>query len=191
VAGICKTLHNLGLEKYKQDLKNVKMALPVSLRPLPEKGQIYQIANEISIMFVNMPISNLKNKKELLQYYARNLKNIKLSLDILIVKFVVDLIAILIPAWLVKPMVSFIADKPSCIFSNVPGPRNTFICLENKMDRLFCIVNSYSDISLSMVIFSFGNKIILTVMTDEAIPLGAKTIVENFTSVMEKDFGGE
>ena len=167
------------------------MALPVSLRPLPEKGQIYELANEISIMFVNMPISDIKNKKELLQYYARSLKNIKLSLDILIVKFVLDLIANLIPAWLVKPMVSYIADKPSCIFSNVPGPRNTFVCLENKMDRLFCIVNTYSDISLSLVIFSFGNKIILTVMTDEAISLKAKTIAEKFSSIMEKDFGSE
>ena len=185
VTVLMDTLNDFIKQTYGQSVKSLTQFIPFSLRGLPPPHTHVTFNNTMVPLFVKMPMKTDENKREMLRFYKAIFLKMKNSFEAPMVYLAIYLSTLILPPCIYKILIKSNISKPSCGFTNVPGPLNKLNFWGTNLGRLFFYVPTMGNIGLGFSLLTYANKLIISVQSDESIGFDGKKFTMNFLKNLE------
>jgi WS/DGAT/MGAT family acyltransferase len=167
-----------GLRRYLQahgepvDEITLRAAVPVSLRPAEEEGQL---GNRMGAVFLTLPVWNAEPACRLREVELR-MKGRKASSEAPLFYVLLNALG-LTPAQLAKRLVSIYGTRATAVISNVKGPQQQLYLAGAPVDGFMGWVPQTGSIGVGISILSYAGQLRVGVFTDAGLVPDPEAIV--------------
>ena len=155
--------------------KNIRAVMPVSMRPLAEMADL---GNRFGLMFLSLPMT-IADPLARLRELRRRAEALKRSAEPLAALGILHALGA-VPLSVQRLVVRIFGTKGTCVFTNVPGPRETIYFAGLPIDDIFFWVPQSGKLGLGISILSYAGSVRLGVVTDAGLVPDPERIVEGF-----------
>lgn len=154
---------------------DVRAAMPVNLRPFE---QLAQLGNRFGLMFLSLPVGIADPGARLVEL-RRRAAALKRSAEPFAAYVVLNALGA-IPLWAQQIIVRIFGTKATCVFTNVPGPRERLYFCGRPVDDIFFWVPQSGHLAMGISILSYAGRVRLGVATDAGLIPDPQRIVDGF-----------
>lgn len=155
--------------------RNVRAAMPVSLRPLPEMAAL---GNRFGLIFLSLPVG-IADPLERFVEVRRRAGLLKRSAEPWTVLGILRVMGgLALP--LQRLVVRIFATKATAVLTNVPGPRETLYVAHAPIRDFFFWVPQSGHVGIGISIFSYAGQVRVGIATDTGLLPDPQCIVAGF-----------
>ena len=189
ITAISKTIHDF-LQTNTEDrtTKQTIMACPFSLRRPPEALNDFEFDNNFAI--VPLQLRLIDNMKTGIKLLNQDMNALKKSIEPIGLVYLIKIVMQL-PEFLRAFILEDFCDKMTFGFSNVPGPKKTFVTAGYRAQSLGFIMPVGKSIVGSFSIISHADVVKVGVTMDKAVMKDPKIIMKTLLENLDEVLGGE
>lgn len=189
---LCYTLKQYCKRIYNEEIEDVLVMIPTSIRPMPKPEEHYPLTNYTVAIHAKFPMNFGKNIINTIKVYNKILSEAKKSYDIYYLKMALEFMPFFLSPSIIRKILLYICNKVSLVFTNVPGPCAPLISFgKYKVENIISSLNLFSDNALAFSLVSYNGKMTLTCIADREIKFDAKEFVELYEKMLERTIKGE
>jgi hypothetical protein len=179
IARVIKRLSTLN--KYSdiyQDLKNIKCAMLVGRKTVPDCVENIKINNEVNLIYYKLPlVDNIKTEhKKVAQETSNYLKNPSFWTAAITLA---NILAEYLPLKIIRLILDTFMKNVDLIISNVPGPTSTLYFAGSRLDK-FISISSNSRARAFLLISSYDQKFNLLLSVEKESGIDKKELMDLF-----------
>jgi WS/DGAT/MGAT family acyltransferase len=159
---------------------NFRAVIPVNLRPL---DQGTELGNKFGLFFLSMPIG-LEDPVDRLRELKRRMDGLKNTTEPIVAFGILNLIGRM-PNWMEDIVVDIFGTKGTVVLTNVPGPRQKLYFAGAGIEDMMFWVPQSGRLGIGISIFSYDNKVMLGVATDEGLIPEPEAVINGFHEELE------
>ena len=164
---LCYTLKQYCKKIYSEDIGDVLVMIPTSIRPMPKPEQHYPLTNYTVAIDAKLPMSFDKNIVNTIKVYSKTLSGVRKSYDIYYQKMGLEFMPFFLFPSSFRKIILYICNKVSFVFTNVPGPCAPLISFgKYKVENIISSLNIFYDNALAFSLVSYNGKMTLTCIAD-------------------------
>jgi diacylglycerol O-acyltransferase / wax synthase len=168
-------------QKYSgEDLGNITMTIPISLRGQPKDGSFLKLENDLTILPIVFP----KVNKSLIDNCAKLYKRLKTSIQPFVVCLAMRAGANYLPEFIMKFLTFYIVNKATMLFSNVGGPKGPIFYSGHKYDNFISMSPNMARCGISVTSFSYIDHFVITCYADTAVMPDPKKFISTIESTL-------
>ena len=175
-----------GIESYARErgetLRTLRMSMPVNVRPITEEPRM---ENKFAAVMLDLPVGS-GGPRESLQAMKRYLDRVKGSVEPLFTYGTVLVLLALLPARLSSALIDWLANKCSCVISNVPGPPGPIFLGGQRLRSMMFWVPQRADIAVGVSIMSFDGRLSVGIIADTAVVPEPEHLIDAFRHEIER-----
>jgi diacylglycerol O-acyltransferase / wax synthase len=154
---------------------NVRAAMPVSLRPLP---QLAALGNRFGLIFLSLPVG-IADPSERFTEVRRRASALKRSPEPWVVLGILAAMGWAKHA-IQRLVVTIFATKATTVLTNVPGPRQPLYLGQAKIRDFFFWVPQSGRVGIGLSIFSYAGAVRVGIGSDAGLVPDPETLVRGF-----------
>ena len=180
---------SLALRRYfqKKGVENpddFTASVPVDVRSAASLAES-SLENKFSLVFPKLAVATDGAVKQLYETKAR-MDNTKESGEPFASAAIIFLGQELLPEFLTSKFNRFLANKASCVISNVPGPQQPFTVKGRRIKYTVFWPPQKDSIGVGLSIYSYAEQVIIGVQGDVSVLSDPELIVEEFGSALKE-----
>ena len=192
MAVLCYTLKQYCKKIYTEDIGDVLVMIPTSIRPMPKPEEHYPLTNYTVAIHAKFPMNFDKNILNTIKAYNKILLDAKKSYDIYYLKMALEFMPFFLFPSIIRKIILYICNKVSFVFTNVPGPCAPLISFgKYRVENIISSLNLFSDNALAFSLVSYNGKMTLTCIADREIKFDVKDFVELYQEMLGRTIKGE
>ena len=159
-------------------------SVPVDIRLTAASKKDFSFQNKFSLVFLKLASATEDVLDQLYETKAR-MDECKFSGEYLAMASMIILTNELTPEFVVGNLSDFIAQKASCVLSNVPGPQN-FLTVNGQ--RVKCIVfwpPQRNNIAVGLSLYTYAGQVIVGVQSDASLLPDPEMIIKEFGNALK------
>lgn len=159
-------------------------SVPVDIRLSAAAKKDFSFQNKFSLVFLKLAAATEDVLEQLFKTKAR-MDECKFSGEYLAMAALIILTNELTPEFLVGNISDFIAQKASCVLSNVPGPQN-FLTVDGQRIKYICFwPPQRNNIAVGLSIYTYAGQVIVGVQSDASLLPDPEVIIEEFGNAVK------
>lgn len=159
-------------------------SVPVDVRSSASRNKL-AFENKFSLVFLKLAVATEGVIKQLYETKAR-MDECKVSGEPLGSAAVMFLSNELCPEFLIRKINTFLAQKASCVLSNVPGPQHMLTVSGCPVKYLIFWPPQRDNIGLGLSLFTYAGQVIVGVQSDVALLSDPEIITEEFANAVNE-----
>jgi WS/DGAT/MGAT family acyltransferase len=159
---------------------NFRAVIPVNLRPL---NQDTELGNRFGLFFLSMPIG-MEDPVDRLRELKRRMDGLKNTTEPIVAFGILSLIGMM-PNWMEDIVVDIFGTKGTVVLTNVPGPRQKLYFAGAGIEDMMFWVPQSGRLGIGISIFSYDNKVMLGVATDQGLIPEPEAVIDGFHEELE------
>lgn len=163
-------------------------SVPVDIRLSTASKKDLSFQNKFSLVFLKLAAATEDVLEQLYETKAR-MDECKFSGEYLAMAAMIILTNELTPEFVVRNISDFIAQKTSCVLSNVPGPQNFLMVNGQRVKYMAFWPPQRHNIAVGLSIYSYAGQVIVGVQSDASLLPDPEIIIEEFGNAL-KDLAG-
>lgn len=167
-------------ERSGERLRRFRVSMPINVRSVDEKPKM---ENKFAAVLFGLPVGH-EDPEERLRAMNERLARLKSSVEPIFTYGIVRLMLALLPLWMSRLLIDFLANKCTCVISNVPGPRRKISLAGRSLRTMLFWVPQRADVGIGISMMSFSGRLYLGAIADTALVEDPAEIVRAF----EKEF---
>lgn len=180
---------SLALRRYFQrkgvaNPEDFTASIPVDVRSSAARKEL-TFENKFSLVFLKLAVATEGVLKQLCETKAR-MDEVKTSGEPLSTAAVMMLSNELCPEFLIRRINTFVAQKASCVLSNVPGPQHLLTVSGYPIKYMTFWPPQRDNIGLGLSIYTYAGKVIVGVQSDAALLSDPEVITEEFRNALNE-----
>lgn len=160
-------------------------SIPVDVRLSAASQKELSFANKFSLIFPKLATATEGILKQLYETKAR-MDECKVSGEPLASAGVMMLTNELVPEFLIRIVNTFIAQKASCVLSNVPGPQYPLTVSGRSTKYMIFWPPQRNNIGVGLSIFTYAGQVIVGVQSDVTVLPDPEIITEEFGNAVNE-----
>ena len=141
--------------------------------------------NQFTFIFPKMATATEGIIEQLNETQAR-MKEMKASGESFVTANLLFISQELCPQFLTSKFNTFLADKASCVFSNVPGPQHMFSVKGRRMKYMIFFPPHKDHIGVGLSVFSYSGQVFLGVQGDVSVLPDPEIVAEEFGNALNE-----
>ncbi|XP_031568060.1 uncharacterized protein LOC116302815 [Actinia tenebrosa] len=171
----------MAMRKYfqKKGVKNPEdftASVPVDVSSSTET---IEFQNKFSVVFIKLP-SSQESALDILSETKARIDAVKFSGEPFAMAWSMNLSVELLPEILVKPLISFISIKSTCVMSNVPGPQHSLSVSGHPIKYMTFWPPQRNNIGVGISIFSYAGQVVIGAQGDLEVMNDPEAVTELF-----------
>lgn len=162
-------------------LKKLRVSMPVNVRPPDEEPRM---ENKFAAVMLDLPVG-FDDLRERVAATKKKLDAVKRSPEPLFTYGTVRLLLGTLPAVVSRTLIDFLANKCTCVISNVPGPSWTIHLGGRRVHRMMFWVPQRADIGIGISILSFSGELMVGVICDVELVEEPQELMDGFSAELE------
>lgn len=163
-------------------LKQLRVSMPVNVRPLGEEPRM---ENKFAAVMLDLPVG-FADIRERVAATKRRLDAVKRSPEPLFTYGTVRLLLGTLPAAVSRLLIDYLANKCTCVISNVPGPWWPIYLGGRRMRAMMFWVPQRADIGIGISILSLSGELMVGVICDVELVAEPQELMEGFSAEFER-----
>lgn len=159
-------------------------SVPVDIRLSPASKKDLRFQNKFSLIFLKLAAAT-EDVLEQLQTTKARMDECKLSGEYLAIAAMIILTNELTPEFVVSNISDFIAQKTSCVLSNVPGPQNFLTVNGQRIKYITFWPPQRHNIAVGLSIYTYAGQVIVGVQSDASLLRDPEVIIEEFGNAVK------
>ena len=168
--------HSAGL-----GVERVRASMPVSIRA---HGEPPEMNNRFAAVLLELP-AGLADVRARIAETKRRMDALKRSVEPLVTYGLMRVMVKALPDGLSKRLADFLANKCTCVVTNVPGPQEDLYIGGSRMRNMIFWVPQRAKIGIGISIFSFSGHVQLGIISDTALLPDPQLFAEAFEQELE------
>jgi len=170
-----------GLARYLQRLGGtvpdvIKVSMPVNIR---RPSAPLTLDNKFAAVPLKLPVG-VRPPMDRLRLVKRAMDALKRSVEPIVVYVIQKFLLILLPQMVSRVLIDFLANKCTCVVTNVPGPQHELM-LEGRRVRSFLFwVPQRARIGIGISVLSFSGRVQIGVIADARILPDPGLLIRDF-----------
>ncbi|MBF0238086.1 MAG: wax ester/triacylglycerol synthase family O-acyltransferase [SAR324 cluster bacterium] len=160
--------------------KNVRVVVPVNLRPMEEFSQM---GNRFGVIFLPLPIG-VESPGERLEEVKRRMNRIKSSLEAVVSFGMLQFLG-KVPHLIQRLMIFIFSLRGTAVLTNVPGPKSEIFLADIPLSKIMFWVPQSGNIGIGLSILSYGGNILFGVVSDTSLIQEPDEIAKGFEEEIE------
>lgn len=169
-------------DRSGERLRQLRVSMPINIRSVDEQPVM---ENKFAAVLFGLPVGH-EDPRERLRAMSERLVQLKGSVEPIFTYATVRLMLALLPLWMSRLLIDFLANKCTCVISNVPGPRRKVLLAGRRLRAMLFWVPQRSDVGIGISMMSFSGRLYLGAIADTALLEDPAEIVRAF----EEEFEG-
>jgi len=158
--------------------------VPVDIRLSPASKKDLRFQNKFSLVFLKLAAATEDVLEQLYETKAR-MDECKSSGEYLAMAAMIILTNELTPEFVVSNLSDFLAQKASCVLSNVPGPQNFLTVNGQRVKYMAFWPPQRVNIAVGLSIYSYAGQVIVGVQSDASLLPDPETVIEEFGNALK------
>ena len=154
-------------------------SVPVDIRLSPASKKDLRFQNKFSLIFLKLAAATEDLLEQLHETKAR-MDECKFSGEYLAMAGMIILTNELTPEFVVSNISDFIAQKASCVLSNVPGPQNFLMVNGHQIKYITFWPPQRHNIAVGLSIYTYAGQVIVGVQSDASLLPDPEIIIKEF-----------
>jgi hypothetical protein len=155
--------------------------MPINVRSLDEQPKM---ENKFAAVLFGLPVG-YEGSRERLRAMHERLARLKKSIEPIFTYGVVRLMLAVLPLRMSRLLIDFLANKCTCVISNVPGPRRDVLLAGRHLRAMLFWVPQRADVGVGISMMSFSGRLYLGVIADTALVEDPAALVGAFEQELE------
>lgn len=185
-SSLIECLHQYCQENFNEDLKNICMFMPISMRGFPEKGKLLPLNNWMIPIFIDLKIYCDNNKEIVAKKYGNVLLNLKNSLEAPALFLLTHYAPKFLPTIGFKIFMDHVSFRPTFGFTNVPGPLNKILMYDVAIEKMFFYVPTVNSIGLGFSLMTYNNMFFVGIQTDDNTKIDPEKFALMYEKILEE-----
>ncbi len=157
-------------------METFRVSMPVNIRPLGEEPRL---ENKFAAVMLDLPVG-LKDIRERVLATKKRLDSLKRSPEPLFTYGTVRLMLATLPAGVSRGLINHLANKCTCVASNVPGPRTPVYVDGRRLRAIMFWVPQRADIGIGVSMMSFAGHLTVGVICDTEVVTDPRGLIAAF-----------
>lgn len=158
-------------------MRKLRVSMPVNLRPLEEEPRM---ENKFAAVMLDLPVG-FADLRARVAATKRRLDALKRSPEPLFTYGTVRLLLKTLPAGLSRFLIDFLANKCTCVVSNVPGPPSPVYLAGRRVRAMMFWVPQRSGIGIGISMLSFTGELMVGAICDTEVVDDPRLFMECFS----------
>ena len=159
-------------------------SVPVDIRLSPASKKDLRFQNKFSLVFLKLAAATEDILEQLYETKAR-MDECKSSGEYLAMAAMIILTNELTPEFVVSNIGDFLAQKTSCVLSNVPGPQNFLTVKGQRIKYMAFWPPQRHNIAVGLSIYSYAGQVIVGVQSDASLLPDPEIVIEEFGNALK------
>lgn len=159
-------------------LKQLRVSMPVNIRPLDEEPRM---ENKFAAVMLDLPVG-FDDLRERVAATKKRLDQVKRSPEPLFTYGTVRLLLSTLPAGVSRTLIDYLANKCTCVISNVPGPSWPIYLGGRRLRAMMFWVPQRADIGIGVSILSFSGNLMAGVICDAEVIAEPQELMDAFSA---------
>ncbi len=168
-------------ERSGERLGQLRVSMPINIRSVDERPHM---ENKFAAVLFGLPVG-YEDPRERLRAMNERLARLKRSVEPIFTYGTVRLMLAVLPLWTSRLLIDFLANKCTCVISNLPGPRRKVSLAGRRLRAMLFWVPQRADVGIGISMMSFAGRFYLGVIADTALVEDPAQIVEAFEQELE------
>jgi len=165
VACVAGAFQRYATEHPGERLEQLRVSMPVNVR---SRADMLKMENKFAAVLLPLPVTE-EDPKERIHATKRRMDALKRSSEPIFTYGVVSLLLRTLPPRWSRGIINYLANKCTCVLSNVPGPREPVFLAGRRLRSMLFWVPQRADIGIGVSILSFAGSLRLGVIADAAL----------------------
>lgn len=176
VASLTMAMRKYFQKKGVQNPEDFTASVPVDVSSSTETIEFH---NKFSVVFIKLP-SSQRGPLDILSETKATIDAVKLSGEPFAMAWSMNLSVELLPEILVKPLISFVSMKSTCVMSNVPGPQYSLSVTGHPIKYMTFWPPQRNNIGVGISIFSYAGQVVIGAQGDLEVMSDPEAVTELF-----------
>jgi hypothetical protein len=165
-----------------QSPADITASVPVDVSASTET---IEFQNKFSVVFIKLPSSH-EGVMDILSATKARIDAVKVSGEPFAMAWSMNMSVELLPEIAVKPLLSFISKKSTCVMSNVPGPQHSLSVSGRPVKCMTFWPPQRNNIGIGISIFSYAGQVIIGAQGDLEVMSDPESITELFGQAIQE-----
>lgn len=159
-----------------EKLEQLRVSMPINVRPA---DRIPEMGNQFAAVLIPLPVGVSDGRSRVAAMKVR-LDKVKRSVEPLFTYGAVRVLQRTMPWTWSHRLIDYLANKCSCVISNVPGPDAPLKVAERSLQGILFWVPQRAAIGIGVSVLSFHGEITVGVIADRAVMSDPRALVDAF-----------
>ncbi len=168
-----------GLRRYVEgrgeELRQLRVSMPVNMRSRHEK---LRMDNKFAAVLLALPVA--AGWRQQIAGTRRSMNRLKRSIEPVFTFVTGNLMLKTLPRSMSRRVIDFLANKCSCVLTNVPGPQEPAYVAGRRLRSMLFWVPQRARIGIGISIFTLAGTVRIGVIADTALVPDPEPVVEAF-----------
>ncbi len=168
-----------GLRRYVEgrggELRRLRVSMPVNMRSRHEK---LRMDNKFAAVLLALPVA--AGWRQQVDATRRSMNRLKRSIEPVFTFVTANLMLKTMPQRMSRRVIDFLANKCSCVLTNVPGPQEPAYVAGRRLRAMLFWVPQRARIGVGISIFTLAGTVRIGVIADTALVPDPEPIIEAF-----------
>ncbi len=185
VACVAGGLRRYVRHRHGEDLQRLRASMPVNIR---SRFESLEMDNKFAAVL--LPLSaEVADTRERIDITRRQMSRLKRSIEPYFTYVAVNVLQQLLPAAISRSLIDFLANKCSCVLTNVPGPQTPVYIAGRRLRTWLFWVPQRADIGIGISILTLAGKLRIGVLADTALVADPDVLIAAFEDELRELIG--
>lgn len=158
-------------------LAQLRVSMPINIRPVSEEPRM---ENKFAAVMLDLPVG-ATDIRQRVATTKKQLDALKRSPEPLFTYGTVRVTLATLPFGVSRALINFLANKCTCVISNVPGPQDPLFMGGKRLRGMMFWVPQRADVGIGVSMLSFAGELMIGMICDTALVDDPRVFVECFS----------
>ncbi len=178
-----------GLRRYARergaDLQQLRASMPINIR---SRFESLEMDNKFAAVLLPLSVG-IDDAHQRVAATSRQMQRLKRSIEPYFTYVIVNIMQKLLPATVSRSLIDFLANKCSCVLTNVPGPQTEVYIAGRRLRTWLFWVPQRADIGVGISILTLSGALRIGVIADTSLVDDPQVLIEAFETELRELIG--